>query len=33
MNERNQMAVQHLSVGVATIIKMGVADIHYTQKG
>ena len=32
-NERNQTAVRHWSVGVATIIKMGVADIYHTQKG
>jgi hypothetical protein len=26
-------AVQHWSVGVATIIAMGIADIYHTQKG
>ncbi len=31
--KKNQMAVQHWSVGVATIITMGVADIYHTQKG
>ncbi len=33
INEGNQTAVEHWSVGVATIIKMGIADIYYTQKG
>ncbi len=33
INERNQTAVRHWSVGVATIITMGVANIYHTQKG
>jgi hypothetical protein len=33
INERNQTAVQHLSVGVATIVLMGIAIIYHTQKG
>jgi hypothetical protein len=32
-NEGNQLAVQHWSVAVATIITMGIANIHHTQKG
>jgi hypothetical protein len=32
IDERNQAAVQHWSVGVATIIMMGVAKIYHTQK-
>jgi hypothetical protein len=31
-NERNQMTVQHWSVGVAAIITIGVANIYHTQK-
>jgi hypothetical protein len=31
--KRDQTAVQHWSVGVATMFTMGIADIYHTQKG